>query len=464
MDHLQPVAWGQGMFLQPEHFQQQDLYHDARLRRLAQMLLPFPWGVKRLRVSEPALETFSFEVDDCEVVTPDGTILAFGGESEAKLAVRSFKDRLDPHGRPLGVYVGVPRLDESASNVATDGSMARGRALRFRSDDREVVDLHSARAHRCAVSFLVADAQILFDGPGERPPDGFEMVKIAEILPSAEGRGGFLSPDYAPPMVAIGASNLLRSLLRDLAKQLLAKSNEFAEYKPKRTGVGVELASHSLDVTLKLQTLNRYVPYLLHAVEVGDVHPVTVYPALRQLVAELSVFSSTTGALGERSGEDALPPYRHQDPLPCFRLAVRSIQALVSEFGESTKEFIPLVHDGQFFAASIEERLLTGDNGYYLAVKSREPVETLHKLLQEKGKISSREEMAKIQYALVPGLKLDVLDVFPEELPKREGFRYFAVDQGSAHWRRIREQRNVVVFANSLPPATEMQLIIIFGH
>ena len=33
MELLRPVFWGQGMFLQPQHFQRQDGYHAARIRR-----------------------------------------------------------------------------------------------------------------------------------------------------------------------------------------------------------------------------------------------------------------------------------------------------------------------------------------------------------------------------------------------------------------------------------------------
>ena len=44
MERLRPVFWGQGMFLQPEHFQQQDQYHEARLTQYVQMMSPFAWG------------------------------------------------------------------------------------------------------------------------------------------------------------------------------------------------------------------------------------------------------------------------------------------------------------------------------------------------------------------------------------------------------------------------------------
>jgi predicted component of type VI protein secretion system len=56
MEPLSPMFWGPGMFLQPQHFQQQDRYHEARLRRYVHWLTPFGWGVKSLVINETALQ------------------------------------------------------------------------------------------------------------------------------------------------------------------------------------------------------------------------------------------------------------------------------------------------------------------------------------------------------------------------------------------------------------------------
>src|SRR5215510_14338624 len=55
MGPLRPIFWGQGMFLQPQHFQQHDCYHEARLQRYLHWLFPFCWGVKSLVINETAL-------------------------------------------------------------------------------------------------------------------------------------------------------------------------------------------------------------------------------------------------------------------------------------------------------------------------------------------------------------------------------------------------------------------------
>jgi type VI secretion system protein ImpJ len=69
MEPLRPIFWGQGMFLQPQHFQQQDGYHEARVRRYLHWLAPFAWGVKSLVIREAALQNFVCDIERCELVT-----------------------------------------------------------------------------------------------------------------------------------------------------------------------------------------------------------------------------------------------------------------------------------------------------------------------------------------------------------------------------------------------------------
>jgi len=130
MELLRPIFWGQGMFLQPQHFQQQDGYHEARLHRYMHWISPFYWGLKSLLIRETALQNFVCEIERCELVTWDGTLVCFQGEtlpSNATLRPRSFEDALDAGGRPLGVYLGLKRLQWEERNLyEPDGHTPRG--------------------------------------------------------------------------------------------------------------------------------------------------------------------------------------------------------------------------------------------------------------------------------------------------------------------------------------------------
>ncbi len=142
MEPLRPLFWGQGMLLQPQHFQQQDSYHDALLHRLAGLLSPSLWGVCSFRINETALQNFVFEIEQGEFLTFEGTLLRVGDLSAttARIAPRKFEQDLDASGRPLSVYVAIRRLRSDESNVAAangDGASLENR--RFRIEESEGV-------------------------------------------------------------------------------------------------------------------------------------------------------------------------------------------------------------------------------------------------------------------------------------------------------------------------------------
>ena len=265
MEPLRPVFWGQGMFLEPQHFQQQDWYHETRLRRYFHLFLPFSWGVKSLAINEAALQNFVFQIEQCEVVTWEGTIVRFRGDavpSNARIEPRSFEQDMYPGGRPLSVYLGLKRLQLEESNLpeapAGTRTAGNGTHTRFLIEGMETPDLCGHGSEASLLQYLVHDAHILFDVPAARSQD-YELVKIAEVLRAADGKGGLLSKRYIPPCATIRSSTVLESMVRELRDILTAKGLELAEFRRRRGGEMVELGSRDIGLLLMMLTVNRYI-------------------------------------------------------------------------------------------------------------------------------------------------------------------------------------------------------------
>lgn len=474
MEPLRPVFWGQGMFLEPQHFQQQDSYHEACLRRYFRLFVPFSWGVRSLAVTELALQNFVFQVDHCEVVTWDGTLLRFRGDaspSNARIEPRSFESDLDSGGKPLSVYLGIRRLQPEGNNVEhTAGSSAPTRAggdgpshRRYFLESGSVADLSAAQDQTCEVHYLTHDVHVLYDVPVARSQD-YELVKIAEVLRAADGRGGVLSKRYIPPAITVRSSPVLEAMVREIRDLLTAKGRELAEYRRRRGGEIVELGSRDVGFLLMMQTVNRYIPALHHDLEVGDTPPHVVYARLRQLVGELSTYSGSVSVLGATEKEDVLPPYLHDQLFPCFDLASRRISGLLTEMTTGPVTDVQLRYDGEYFsAAALDDQLFAGDNRYYLAIRSDITSLALLELLQDKGKITALEDMPKLEKSYLTGLRIEVLDSPPEELLMRAHYRYFLIDRRSEHWEKIQQRRTIAVYCPELHTDTEIRLVIVYG-
>jgi type VI secretion system protein ImpJ len=466
MEPLRPIFWGQGMFLQPQHFQQQDVYHEARLRRYLQLLHPFCWGIHTLAINETALQTFVFEVEQCEWVTWEGTILRFQAESipsNARIMPRSFESDLSTDGGPFGIYLGLKRLQWEERNVdsgQTSGvETATGAHRRFRLQESLTPDLLAADDNQsCSLHYLMHDVRILFDGDAALQNQEYELLKIAELLRAPDGRGAILSKRYIPPALNLQASSVLEGMIKEIRDLLTAKGRELAEYRRPLGGSKGELGGREALSLLMLQLVNRYIPLFHHHLEVRETHPCEFYVLLRQFIGEFSTFSNTVSVLG-----GPLPPYRHDRLWECFDAAVRVAKQLLSGVETGPEYVVPLVYDNrEYFSADLEPRVFQRGNRCYLSVKVDLPPQDLERLLTVEGKIASREDMSMLRERFLPGIKLQYLRNPPDDLPQRPQFSYFALNQNGTLWEHIAQRQNIAVYCQLPDRDTEMQLLVLF--
>ena len=73
MSNKSRVAWREGMFLRPQHFQQQDRFLDALVNARLMAARPYAWGLTELVVDEDLATLGKFGVVRASGVMPDGT-------------------------------------------------------------------------------------------------------------------------------------------------------------------------------------------------------------------------------------------------------------------------------------------------------------------------------------------------------------------------------------------------------
>ena len=74
------VLWGEGLFLRPQHFQQQDNFHEWRLSEALRALHPCAWGLRRLTIDRAGLASGVLRLEELALVFPDGEFCSAPGE------------------------------------------------------------------------------------------------------------------------------------------------------------------------------------------------------------------------------------------------------------------------------------------------------------------------------------------------------------------------------------------------
>src|SRR5690349_1300562 len=79
MSSTSKVVWSEGMFLQQQHFQQQDRWIERQLETRVAETAPFPWGLAHIAFDESALALGKVSLNQGRGVMPDGTTFDFPG-------------------------------------------------------------------------------------------------------------------------------------------------------------------------------------------------------------------------------------------------------------------------------------------------------------------------------------------------------------------------------------------------
>src|SRR5690554_8121348 len=72
---MEKVIWSEGLFLRPQHLQQQDRYFDYQIRRRIQLLEPYGWGFQVLELDENLLQLGKVALTRAAGSLSDGTMV-----------------------------------------------------------------------------------------------------------------------------------------------------------------------------------------------------------------------------------------------------------------------------------------------------------------------------------------------------------------------------------------------------
>lgn len=119
MSWYSKVVWSEGLFLRPQHFQQQDRhaewYVEARSRAAGGLF----WGFTHLEIDEAALGTGKVALAAARGVLPDGTPFDFPATHPAPAALDIPADT-----RNAVIYLALPLRRAQSPEAAPDGDPA----------------------------------------------------------------------------------------------------------------------------------------------------------------------------------------------------------------------------------------------------------------------------------------------------------------------------------------------------
>lgn len=437
------VVWSEGLFLRPQHFQQQDRHLERYVEGRSGALRSHSWGLTQLELERDLLAIGKLGLRRAAGVLPDGTPFTMPDDDPLPAPLE-----LDAQVRDQPVFLGVPLRKAGARESvrgAADG-LARYEVRDF--DARDVTADGNATAPlevACLRSRLLLGADARED---------YACIPVAHILECRADRLVVLEERFVPTVLSAREAPRLATFITEL-QGLLHQRGEALAARAVASGRGgaAEIADF-----LMLQSINRYEPLVAHMAASRLTHPEDLYRLGLEVLGDLSTLTAASRR------PPRLPAYQHEDLRATFEPLMAALRGALAVVLEQNAVPIPL--EKKRFSISVgvvHDRSLFETAAFVLAARADVPAETFRKSFPAQTTIAPVETIAKLVNEHLSGVPLQPLAVAPRQIPYHAGFTYFELDRASPKFRELAAGGGIALHVPDTFPGLAMELWAVRG-
>lgn len=424
MDAFKKVVWQEGMFIAPQHFQQQDRYIQNSIRQNVETLAGFSpfYGITDFSINTDLLRVGKLSITHCSGVFPDGTYFDFKQEIVIDIPNGSIEKT---------VYLALP-ISLQGNNDYSDNEQDQSRYL-----THTVNVFDTSTTENASVEIDVANLNISLKLEGD-DTSGFTLIPVSKILESSESGDVILDRAFIPACIHYGASKFLTERLKEIHALVTNRGKNLLQRI--EAGQGQKSPQSMMQDYMWLQTLNSWLPWL----ELSIANPKL---QTHQLYIELKQFEAQILALKPALPEICKPLQHHnlyQSFNPLFS-NLRNMLTLVQQ--DSVIEYYwdnSLFEKRRLLRTIIKDAANVSNRRFVLSVKSNLSNNELKELFPIAAKLSNNAKIVDIVRNALSGIAITPLPLAPVELKPLQGVAYFEIDSNDPHWKETLENREAI--------------------
>ncbi len=412
------VIWSEGLFLRPQHFQQQDRYFERYVETRCQALVTDSWGLTEIELERDLLGVGKVGVRRAAGVFPDGTPFRMPDDDPLPAPMD-----VDAQTRDQLVHITVPLRRPGATdlNRASEGDGLERHSI----VELEARDATLASGDTALLEVAALRTRLLLGGDVTA---AYASLPLAHVVECRADRSVVLDDRFIPTVLHVRAASRLATFATELLG-LLHQRGEALAGRVSATGRGgaAEIADF-----LMLQVINRFEPLVAHHVASGRLHPEELFRLCVSLAGELSTF--TTPA----KRPPTLSEYRHDRLRESFEPVMAALRAALSAVLEQAA--IPIPIELRKFGVRVAlppDRSLYRTSVFILAARADLPAEDLRRRFPTQLKVGPVEKIRDLVNVQLPGVRVQAVPVAPRQIPYHAGFVYFELDQSSQLWSQL---------------------------
>lgn len=412
------VVWTEGMFLNPQHFQQHERYLESYIQGKCSAFGAYGWGVHEFTIDQELLKLGKISVINARGVFPDGTPFDFPNHDEPPPVFE-----VPPNTHDAVVYLAIPVKRPGAVDVLPqDDSQGMARYYSSKIELRDVTidggDMVSIEVGKLRLRILLETDDL----------SGYACIGLARISESRDDKNVLLDDQYIPTCLNCSASPRLSAFMLEMIGLLHHRGESIAgRLADTQRGGTAEVADYML-----LQLVNRLEPLASHLNQIQGLHPLVLFTESVQMVGELSTFTA------KNKRPPIFPPYLHDNLQATFAPVITSLRQCLTLVYEQTAISLSLVEKKfGIRVAQIPDRSLLSTATFVLAARADVPENRLRAHLPAQLKIGPVEHIRQLVTVGMPGIPLKSLAVAPRQIPFHAGYSYFELERNTPLWKEL---------------------------
>ncbi len=392
------VVWSEGLFLQAQHFQQQDRFFERFVEARCHALVPYSWGFTEIEIERDLLAIGKFALRRAAGVFPDGTPFRMPDDDPLPPPIdvgAAVRDQLLLLAVPLrrGDAPEIERASSADGLVRHDVRELEARDATSGSGAAAVLEVGALRTR----FLLASDATAAYSG-----------IPLAHIVERRADNQVVLDDRFMPTVLYARAAARLATFTTELVGLLHQRGDALGgRVAASGRGSAAEIADF-----LMLQAINRYEPALAHIAAAGVLHPEDLFRLFVSAAGELATF--TTAA----KRPPALPPYQHDRLRESFEPVMAALRSSLTAVLEQAA--IPIPIEAKRFGisvAAVADRTLYSTAVFILAARADLPAEELRRRFPAQLKLGPVERIRDLVNLQLPGVPVAPLPLGPPPIP-----------------------------------------------
>ncbi|NDJ57422.1 type VI secretion system baseplate subunit TssK [Enterobacteriaceae bacterium 4M9] len=442
------VIWREGLFVKPQHFQQQQRHNDYLLNVRLDMLLRYGYGLHALTLNHDVLKLGRIGLTSAQGIMPDGTLFDIPHQDllPPPLDIGPIHE---PGSRDI--YLALPLLNDAINEIESTEAGGDGR-MRYREVLSSVRDLHSQDGDISSLVLAQLSPRLM---QGHEDLSAWTVLPLCRIREKRPDGALVLDDDFIPSCLNISVSPPLRRFMDEVQGTLVERARMLSQ----RIGSPGQQGIADVAEFMMLQLFNRLQPTFTHLAYQSSLHPETFYQQLVQSCGELMTFTDESRLPG------TFPIYNHDNLTDTFHPLILMVRQALSTVLTPRAISIQLRQQAHGIrVATINEHELLNSADFVLAIRAQIPQEQLRRQFVQQTKVTSLERIRDLVSVQLPGVPLVPLSAAPRQLPYHSGYTYFMLDRQSPAWKDVQQSNAIAFHVSGDFPELDMQFWAIRGN